>query len=208
MKPQIVDFEDVVDDMQEDGSLPEGEMHAGGYAWRLSAPGYLDCTEWAYAASVSSAIIDCIERYDGELDTEDLYVLGSWLSGFEEFLEGYLYGLAFTATDSDGKSLYKNPGGDIRDVVDTDKFLKMFSEEDQARILIDCVSFVALAGDRISDAFGDAGSDFHLTRNRHGAGFQDGDWVHEEGLVALSRTFGECCVYEAETEPHSLFLGQ
>jgi hypothetical protein len=42
-----------------------------------------------------------------------------------------------------------------------------------------------------------AGHDFWLTRNRHGAGFWDGDYPKEMGttLTDLAHTFGECWIY-------------
>lgn len=41
-----------------------------------------------------------------------------------------------------------------------------------------------------------AGHDFALTRNRHGAGFWDGDWpVYGDLLTGVSHSFGEVDVY-------------
>jgi hypothetical protein len=42
-----------------------------------------------------------------------------------------------------------------------------------------------------------AGHDFWLTRNGHGAGFWDGDWLepHETALDALAKSFGEVDLY-------------
>jgi hypothetical protein len=44
---------------------------------------------------------------------------------------------------------------------------------------------------------GRAGHDFWLTRNRHGAGFWDGDWPEPEGerLTQAAHRFGECDLY-------------
>ena len=44
---------------------------------------------------------------------------------------------------------------------------------------------------------GRAGHDFWLTRNRHGAGFWDGDWPKAEGerLTKSAHEFGECNLY-------------
>jgi len=48
-----------------------------------------------------------------------------------------------------------------------------------------------------SDDYAQAGHDFWLTRNRHGAGFWDGDWDKEFGkkYTALSHEYGECWLY-------------
>jgi len=35
-----------------------------------------------------------------------------------------------------------------------------------------------------------AGHDFFLTRNRHGAGFWDGDWAHGDELTELAHPYG------------------
>ena len=41
-----------------------------------------------------------------------------------------------------------------------------------------------------------AGHDFWLTRNRHGAGFWNGDWFNVSGsLTQLAQTFGEADLY-------------
>lgn len=42
-----------------------------------------------------------------------------------------------------------------------------------------------------------AGHDFWLTRNRHGAGFWDGDWNNPQAdaFTKLSHEFGECYLY-------------
>lgn len=49
----------------------------------------------------------------------------------------------------------------------------------------------------IDDNQGQAGHDFYLTRNRHGAGFWDGDWPSVEGklLTKWSHTFGTFALY-------------
>jgi hypothetical protein len=45
----------------------------------------------------------------------------------------------------------------------------------------DCRRFQAEHGDLIASDPARAGHDFWLTRNRHGAGFWDGDWPEETG---------------------------
>lgn len=56
----------------------------------------------------------------------------------------------------------------------------------------DCIRFAIHADDKIADDYGQAGSDFWLTRNGHGAGFWDGGW-DERGpfLTKLSKSFSE-----------------
>ncbi len=64
-------------------------------------------------------------------------------------------------------------------------------------ILEDCADFQVLAGELVSDHPAIAGRDFYLTRNRHGAGFWDGDWPHDVGrrLTELSRPYGTFGLY-------------
>lgn len=68
------------------------------------------------------------------------------------------------------------------------------------RIIADCEAFqlsaacAAVAHDHDPS---DAGHDFWLTRNGHGAGFWDGDWPEPEGsaLDAEAKKFGSVDVY-------------
>lgn len=58
----------------------------------------------------------------------------------------------------------------------------------------DCKAFAAAAGPMLSNLDAtQVGHDFWLTRNRHGAGFWDGDYpeILGETLTTLSRQFGE-----------------
>lgn len=65
----------------------------------------------------------------------------------------------------------------------------------------DCASFLTLADEEdIDDRWEDAGHDFWLTRNGHGAGFWDGDWPDEVGerLTKIAKSFGEFDLYECD----------
>jgi len=67
-----------------------------------------------------------------------------------------------------------------------------FSQEAMAAMIEDCRDFQEKAGDKISGREDDAGHDFWLTRNGHGAGFWDGDWpTHGTVLERLAGTYGE-----------------
>lgn len=81
-----------------------------------------------------------------------------------------------------------------------------FSDEALKRIEADCAKFYAdmaaaapamLVKDYWRDDDAQAGHDFWLTRNGHGAGFWDGDWPEKQGeaLTKLSREFGSLDVY-------------
>ena len=61
----------------------------------------------------------------------------------------------------------------------------------------DCDDFRVQAGSMLDDEDdGDAGHNFWLTRNGHGAGFWDGDFPeHGDALTAIAKSFGELCLY-------------
>jgi len=175
--------------------------HRDIYRWRLSASGYLDCTDWSEADTVMKAVNDCLGMHGDGMDEEDLMELGSYLDGFGEFREGVLYGLAFTGNlewndgDASDEPIFLNPGGDIRDVVDVDRDVwANLGEDDRLEILNDCLGFMVSAAGMIGDdRMQEAGIDFHFTRNGHGAGFWDGDWEeHGDRLTELCKPHGVC----------------
>ncbi len=65
----------------------------------------------------------------------------------------------------------------------------------------ECADFLAYIRDEYGIdlppcAMGNAGRDFWLTRNRHGAGYWDGDWESlGADLTAAAHTFGEVYLY-------------
>lgn len=61
----------------------------------------------------------------------------------------------------------------------------------------DLIDFLESAGDLLSESDVDAGHDFWLTRNGHGAGFWDGDYTHGDKLTELCKPYG----------PVDLFMG-
>ncbi len=60
-------------------------------------------------------------------------------------------------------------------------------------MLEDCAKFQRENKDDIGSRDDEAGNDFWLTRNRHGAGFWDGDWPEPAALrlTSAARAFGE-----------------
>lgn len=65
-----------------------------------------------------------------------------------------------------------------------------------SRMRADCQKFHAANKQHYQDA-STAGHDFWLTRNRHGAGFWDGDYAEPEStlLTQAAHAFGECDLY-------------
>lgn len=69
--------------------------------------------------------------------------------------------------------------------------------ETLASILDDCKAFQEAHADDIGGKLEQAGHDFWLTRNGHGAGFWDGDWQADVGarLTEASHGFGSVDLY-------------
>ncbi len=108
---------------------------------------------------------------------------------FDEFYEGYIQALTW----SSGVPMAR-PGdvsGDLED-----------------RCIADCEAFLAKVkrGWIPHGLHSTAGHDFALTRNRHGAGFWDGDWpVNGEALTALSHEFPEITIYRGDDDALEAF---
>lgn len=106
-------------------------------------------------------------------------------SRLDEFTRGYIATAMWTLTDEDGNSLDYLGLHDVHDdtitaaIEDCEAF-----QSDNRRILSKY------------DAFR-AGHDFWLTRNRHGAGFWDGDYEDRDGrsLTDSAHAWGSCDWY-------------
>ena len=137
---------------------------------------------------------------------------------FEDFWLGALVGLAFTShrlseSDPDDDSACPlwdpGPGGDYCDSTDPDDVVAALQQCGKlAEYRAECLAFLrsAIRGlllDPSVDDISRAGSDFHLTRNRHGCGFWDGDWNRElatgldqgDSLSELARPYGTAELY-------------
>ena len=83
-----------------------------------------------------------------------------------------------------------------------------FSNAAVLRAVFDCVGFQLNNSELLNKAYATgieastAGHDFWLTRNRHGAGFWDGDYPEEVGdkLTAAAHKYGEVDLYENNGE--------
>lgn len=60
---------------------------------------------------------------------------------------------------------------------------------------IDLKAFIVTAGDLLADTDINAGHDFWLTRNGHGAGFWDGDYTNGDQLTTLCKPYGVIDLY-------------
>ena len=105
------------------------------------------------------------------------------------FTRGYIEAMFWTECNPDKEELEDATINDI-------------APETWSRILADCAKFqddakiVACIGDNYEQA----GHDFWLTRNGHGAGFWDGDWPEPDAsyLEARSDTFGNVDLYRGD----------
>lgn len=115
----------------------------------------------------------------------------------DTFILGYITVALFSSTDD-------------KDVpLDTNYSAQDLSQGAYDMMVRDCKLFQLAALDLIEEdnfsfdktcdhgVFQQAGHDFWLTRNGHGAGFWDGDWAEPAGieLDKLSKSFGETDLY-------------
>ena len=121
---------------------------------------------------------------------------------FRDFFTSYVETLEWTAISEDDSV-------DLRDYEHTYTLGQLLA---MAR---DCWSFYreAVESGALDDTCDDmslAGHDFALTRNRHGAGFWDGDWPEPKGsqLTDLSRPYGTQGImcWPVEGDPDSMHV--
>lgn len=102
----------------------------------------------------------------------------------DTFTQAYLTTALWSTTDDNDDSLEDNYS--IDDI----------SESCLTAMIADCVKFQAENMPMIIDDLSEAGHNFWLTRNGHGAGFWDGDYPeHGETLTAKSKEFKEVELY-------------
>lgn len=102
----------------------------------------------------------------------------------DPFTLAYIETAMWTLTDDDGSSL---------------DYLGLHDIDPSAieRMKADCASFQADHWDMIESDLSQAGHDFWLTRNRHGAGFWDGDWPKpaDRVLTDAAHAWGSADLY-------------
>ena len=110
--------------------------------------------------------------------------------GLDEFCTAYVEAALWTSSDDADDSGRGMPLDEKYSISDIDG-------DALAEMQRDCDEFQSKAGEMIDGREAEAGHDFWLTRNGHGAGFWDGDWPeeHEEVLSDLAREFGEVHMY-------------
>lgn len=103
----------------------------------------------------------------------------------DQFVAHYWECALWSSMDEDGRPLEESFG--IEDV----------HEETMRESIEDCKAFLESNAQDIGDRIERAAHDFWLTRNRHGAGFWDGDWPDDVGdrLTKDSHAYGEVNLY-------------
>jgi hypothetical protein len=104
---------------------------------------------------------------------------------FDAFTLAYLEAMFWTEGSDDGA------------LSDPDLTIYSLAPEAEAGIVADCAAFQAANAEDIDGDDSQAGHDFWLTRNGHGAGFWDGDWPAAAGerLTAACKRFPEVDAY-------------
>lgn len=119
----------------------------------------------------------------------------------DHFSASYIETALWSSTDEEGTNLDSSKYADVK-----------FSQEAIERIQVDCVRFQDAANpligafkretdgsilNSINLSKNRVAHDFWLTRNRHGAGFWDGDYPEPlaKQLTDLAHSFDECDIY-------------
>lgn len=149
--------------------------------------------DWTISGNLAYATLDAADfPVDvGALETE----IDEFLSGDcpDEFVDAYMRAALWASVDDDG-----NPLDDEFDVDD-------IAAETRRSMRADCVDFWSRHGFILARDAERAGFDFWLTRNRHGAGFWDGDWKSADGsrddgkrLTDAAHAFGGVDLYRGD----------
>lgn len=105
----------------------------------------------------------------------------------DTFTRSYITAALWSSTDKDGDPLDGLYSADD------------IAPDTLATMVEDCRDFQASFGDRIAGREEQAGHDFWLTRNRHGAGFWDRGELYADGdgkfLTEMSHPYGEVNLY-------------
>jgi hypothetical protein len=130
-------------------------------------------------------------------DMKDARKGGNTMKKLDEFTVAYVEAALWSTNDESN-----DQGGDP---LDKNYAAADIAPETMARMVADCTAFQAANGEHICDgnvttpysADEQAGHDFWLTRNGHGAGFFDGDWDESVSriLTDAASAFGEFDLY-------------
>lgn len=113
------------------------------------------------------------------------------MSGYDDFSDAYVDAALWSSTDDEGEPLDNNY---TVDDIDSETYNNM---------MVDCGNFQRVNALALEDAYeideqdsANAGHNFWLTRNGHGAGFWDGDYPETGAeLTESAKGFGEFDLY-------------
>lgn len=188
-----------------EGTKIESIDEVSGWLAYMSAPGYMDRTDYGLfdtEARAAQCLLDMALDHESTDDDErqaiaDLEKVAKPQpkaptnpTDLELFTQAYIEALFFTDTGDDGQ-----PPADAE-----------LSEDARLDIEADCRSFwrrfgcyitTEICSKAFNNSVSQAGHDFHLTRNGHGAGFWDGDWPKEysDMLDKGAKCYGELRAY-------------
>lgn len=154
-------------------------------------PGYVDETKSArrIRSVLETGELPDEEFPDSTADDDDIKDLAhehaqQSAADFKEFFRAYLEAALWASTDNRNEQ-----GGDPLDYnFDVDDF----DADALAKLKDMAYGFFVKAGSRISTDYSQAGHDFWLSQNGHGAGFFDSDEFEDrDALQDLAETFGE-----------------
>lgn len=114
----------------------------------------------------------------------------------DSFTTAYIEAALWSSTDDNDQPLDENYGVEDIAPIALEKIILQCSEF-QAEMAETLDSAECTRGTCEYSKNAQAGHDFWLTRNGHGAGFWDGDWSESATtlLTAESKKFGECDIY-------------
>jgi hypothetical protein len=164
------------------------------YRARLSAPGYLDCTDWVDCETLQGALDYLADTFGDSFDRQDWLDLAEYDQRLADYLEGYFLAVGFTSTDYHGEPIFPcsgefsdyYDGADIRAKIDGSQIGDFFSSAfDFFSTVINSDSAQDCTDWRVF------GANFHYSRNGHGTGFFDSELKNRDYLQDLAKKFGE-----------------
>jgi hypothetical protein len=133
---------------------------------------------------------DCADSYWGQRPAEHAHNSGSLTDmQIDTMLAAYIEAALWSSTDESDDS-----GGEP---LDANYSADDIADDALAAMRDDVKAFATKNADDIDGAWVQAGHDFWLTRNGHGAGFWDGDWPEKaaDRLSEASEAFGDSTLY-------------
>lgn len=163
-EPSLADFEEFCEGDPESFERRDGWLHY------FSAPGYMDRTDYGHAATKAEAVGALLEDADEEQTDEILRMVGL---DPEAFLESYLECALWSSTDEQEDGNGGPPLDDTYGPEDFDPEARASAETDCRNFMASNWTVLVRLAEEADYSAEQAGHDFWLTRNRHGAGFWD-----------------------------------